>query len=109
MTDPATPTLTGKQARHLRALGHALEPVVQVGKHGLSAGLLAELDQALRAHELIKVKLGSEAPVTADELGAAAQAQLGAAMAQQIGRIVLLYRPHPDAPKIRLPRAHEPR
>ena len=54
--------LTGKQRRALRALGHHLEPVVQVGHAGITDGVVAALEQALWDHELVKVKLGSEAP-----------------------------------------------
>ena len=67
----ATPTkpieLTGKERRTLRALGHALSPVVQIGKAGLSKGVTLELHGALEAHELIKVQLLRECPLERDE------------------------------------------
>ncbi len=50
-------TLSGRQKRHLRALAHHLEPVVQVGKEGVSAPVVTATDQALTDHELIKVRL----------------------------------------------------
>src|SRR5204863_6669397 len=53
--------LTGKQKSHLRALAHPLKPVVQLGHQGLTEGVLAALDVALERHELIKLKVSSEA------------------------------------------------
>ena len=50
--------LTGKQRRYLRSLGHHLDPVIHVGKEGISEGLIGAADVALEEHELIKIKLG---------------------------------------------------
>ena len=55
--------LTGKQRQHLRALAHHLEPVVQIGHEGPTEAVLAQINEALEAHELIKVKIGGECPV----------------------------------------------
>jgi RNA-binding protein len=96
-------TLTGKQKRHLRALGHHLDPVVQLGKQGLSDGAKEAVRAALSAHELVKVRLGTECP---DELEAVASRlgpELSAEVAQLLGRTMLLYRRHPKEPKIKLP------
>jgi len=65
------PVLTGKQKRFLRAMGHHLEPVVLVGKDGLSEGLVSALDVALDTHELVKVKLGESAGADRRPIGAA--------------------------------------
>ncbi|WP_437594178.1 ribosome assembly RNA-binding protein YhbY [Sorangium sp. So ce1000] len=95
--------LTGKQRRHLRALGHHLDPVVQLGKAGLTDGVVAAVDAALERHELVKIRLGTECP---DELGEVADTlseRLRAALAQTLGRTILLYRRHPKEPKITLP------
>lgn len=97
-------TLTGKQQRHLRALAHALEPIVQVGKEGVSQGVLTATDQALVDHELVKVRLPDierdERAVLAKELAEGTKS----ALAGTIGRIAILYRRHPSEPKINLPR-----
>jgi RNA-binding protein len=96
--------LTGKQRRHLRALGHELKPIVQVGKDGIDEGLVAALDQALADHELVKIKIGEAAGLdrqqAADELAGKTQSEV----AQVLGNTVLLYRADPDDPKIVLPR-----
>ena len=90
---------SSKLRKTLRAAGHHLSPVVQVGKEGVTAALLRELDEQLGAHELVKVKVGTESPEdrfeAADRLGA----EVGAQIAQILGRTVLVYRKHPEKPK----------
>ena len=94
--------LTGKQRRALRALGHHLEPVVQVGHAGVTTGVLAALEQALWDHELVKVKVGAEAPGDRKVVAAELAAATGAELAQVLGRTLLLYKANPDEPRIRL-------
>ncbi len=100
--------LQGKQKRFLRGLGHHLEPVVQLGKEGLSENLATATREALKTRELIKVKLGQNCAVSVEEAAAALSGQTGAAVAQIIGRTILLYLPNkklkPDE-RIRLPKA----
>jgi len=96
--------LSGKQRRYLRSLGHHLEPVVQVGKLGLTEGVTAAVDAALEEHELVKVRLGTECPDersdVAERLGPAVRGEV----AQVLGRTLLIYRRHPKEPKIALPK-----
>ena len=96
--------LTGKQRRHLRSLGHSLNPIVTVGKDGVTPGVAAAIDQALDDHELIKVRIGQNAIVDHGETAAALADQTSSELAQIIGSTFLLYRRHPDEPKIKLPR-----
>jgi len=95
--------LTGKQRRHLRALAHAIRPLVQVGKDGIDDGLITAVDQALTTHELIKVKIYEAANVdrhfAAEEISKRAKAEV----AQVLGNTVVLYRANKDEPKIVLP------
>ncbi len=95
--------LTGKQARHLRALGHHLEPVVQLGKKGLTDRAREALDVALTTHELVKVRVGTECPEAAQAIADRLGPELSAEVAQRLGRTILLYRRHPKEPKIDLP------
>ncbi|HLU64640.1 MAG TPA: ribosome assembly RNA-binding protein YhbY [Kofleriaceae bacterium] len=101
--------LSGKQRRYLRALGHALNPVVQVGRGGLSDPVIEAVETALVDHELIKVKIGQgselERQGAADELAR----RTGSEVAQVLGNTVLLYRAHPERPVIELPAADRPR
>ncbi len=101
-------TLTGAQRRFLRARAHHLQPVVRIGREGLTEGLLNAVDQALTDHELIKVKVLENAPLERAEAAPRLAAALGAHVAGQVGRIVMLYRPHPDKPRLRLPEAGRP-
>lgn len=99
------PMLTGKQRRHLRALAHPLKPLVQIGKGGIDEGLVSAVDQALTDHELVKVKVGEAAPVDRREAAQELAAKTKSELAQVLGNIVLLYRPDPDEPTIKLPAA----
>jgi RNA-binding protein len=104
---PTTQTtkLTGKALRHLRALGHALDPVIAVGKQGVTPGLVKETQNALGTHELIKVRVMLEAPVDRRAAAEELADQTGAVLAQVVGRTFLLYKRHPKKPKIVLPKA----
>ena len=94
--------LTGKQKRHLRALGHSLKPVILVGKKEIDEGLVAETDAALEHHELIKVKVLENCPMDRHEAAAALSASCRADVAQVLGKTFLLYR-QADKPVIQLP------
>ena len=94
--------LTAAQKRLLRSKAHHLKPVVMVGQHGLSDNIYTELDVALDAHELIKVKIAAER----DERTAITQQILdktGAELVQSIGQMSILFRSNEKKPKILLP------
>jgi RNA-binding protein len=91
--------IDGQQRSYLRGLGHHKDPVVMIGHKGFSKEVLKELDHALVAHELLKVKLLKSSPLSVAEAAAAMSDETGAFVAQTIGKIVLLYRPSPDPEK----------
>lgn len=95
--------LNGKQRRALRALGHQLTPVIQVGREGVSERLVEAVESALSDHELIKLKVGEASPLDRHEAAVALGEATGAEVAQVLGRTVLLYKRHPEDPKIALP------
>jgi len=95
---------SGSLRRKLRAAGHHLSPVVQVGKEGVTDALLRQLDQALLDHELVKVKVATESPEDRFEV-AERLAGTGAAVAQVLGRTLLVYRKHPQKPRFEPPGA----
>jgi RNA-binding protein len=101
--DLVTTPISGRAARHLRALGHDLAPVVLVGKEGITEGLIAATSAALLTHELIKVKVQSEAPVDRKDAAVELAERTGSALAQVLGRTFLLYKRHPKKPRIVLP------
>jgi RNA-binding protein len=90
-------SLTPRQRAGLKARAHALEPRVQVGQGGLSDAVIKEIDRALAAHELIKVKILADRNVR-EEIAGAMCAQTAAAIVQQVGKVVVLWRPKPDDP-----------
>lgn len=87
--------LTGAQRKWLRGQAHALKPVVQIGKQGLTEAALRQIDEALNDHELIKVQAAVPRQEK-DEMAARLASDLGAEVAGRIGHIVILYRQHPD-------------
>ena len=89
--------MTGKERAQFRAQANHLEPLFQIGKGGMSEALIKQTDDALRARELIKVKVLLESsPITpretADELAKAT----GADVIQVIGGVIVLYRESPE-------------
>jgi RNA-binding protein len=97
------PPLSGREKRHLRALAQRQEPVAWVGEAGPSEGAIRAIDEALAAHELVKVRMRE--PRDKHALAEALAAATRSALAGLVGHTAILYRPHPEAPKIALPRA----
>ena len=95
--------MKGRERAALRADAHHLSPTVHVGKEGLSASLITSLDDTLRTHELVKVKLGKEAPESREDTAATLSSRTSSAVAQTLGRTILFYRRHPKKPRIVLP------
>lgn len=90
-----TLTLSPRERTHLKGRAHALEPVVQVGKAGLSESVLTEVDRALTAHELIKVRLAGDRDDRKAMIAELCQ-RTAAAHVSDVGRIVVLWRPRPE-------------
>lgn len=95
--------LNGAQRRALRALGHHRKVVIQIGRQGITDGLVAATAEALGRHELIKVSVSTEAPEPRKESADLLAALTGSHVAQVLGRTVLLYRRRFDDPAIELP------
>ena len=97
--------LTSAQARFLRGHAHGLKAILQVGGKGISAALVAEVEDALEHHELIKVKVAAEDRDARDALVGELARCADAALVQRIGHTAILYRPSTDHRQIVLPRA----
>lgn len=91
--------MRGKERAELRAEAHHLNPTVHVGQHGITAALITSLDDALRTHELVKVKLAKsvemEPKKAAGELAGATSSEV----VQVIGRTATFYRENPELTK----------
>lgn len=85
--------LTERQRKHLRRLAHDVKPVVQVGNSGLTDGLLAELNDCLTRHELIKVKVRVGNRDLRDETIDELSRITGAEVIQRVGNTASLFRP----------------
>ena len=99
---PTQTNLTGSQRKHLRSLAHPLKPVVQVGESGLSEAVIQAVDQALRIHELVKVRLLR--PNNKKEEARSLSDRSGAHLCGLVGHTVILYRRNAENPRIELPK-----
>ncbi|WGE36469.1 ribosome assembly RNA-binding protein YhbY [Actinobacillus genomosp. 1] len=97
-------TLTTKQKQFLKGLAHHLSPVVMLGGNGLTEGVLAEIENALDHHELIKVKISGAERETKQLIIDAIVRETKATPVQTIGHILVLYR-QSEEKKISLPKA----
>lgn len=84
--------LDSARKKHLRTLGHQLNPVVTVSEKGLSEGVHLEFERALEDHELIKVKLAIAEPQARREVAAELCRQHRAELVQSVGKVALIYR-----------------
>ncbi len=94
--------LTSKQKSYLRSLAQTEPALFQIGKDGLSDNLIQTVDDALRTHELVKVKLLKTVSEDTDEIIFDLAMNTKSEVVQKIGRIVVLYRKAKE-PKIILP------
>ena len=88
--------LTAKERAHLKARAHALQPVVHIGSTGVTDRVIAEVDRALTAHELIKVKIPVEDRAARIALGDEVCARTAATAVHRVGKILILWRPRPE-------------
>ncbi|MEO5903943.1 MAG: YhbY family RNA-binding protein [Gemmatimonadaceae bacterium] len=91
--------MKGTERAALRAEAHHLSPTVHVGQHGLSPTLIASLDDTLRTHELVKVKLGKNADLKAKDAAGQLAGATKSEVIQVIGHTATFYRENPDLKK----------
>jgi RNA-binding protein len=92
-----------KQISHLRSLAHNINPVVMIGHQGLTENVLKEIENALNAHELIKIKvLGDDRELRVSMLEEICE-KTGAVNVHHIGKQLVIYR-QAETPKIVLPK-----
>jgi putative YhbY family RNA-binding protein len=90
------PGLSPTRRRELKARAHALDPVVQIGGAGLTPAVLAEIDRALKSHELIKVRVPGADRTERETILAEICRGTGAQPVQHIGKILVLFRENPE-------------
>ncbi|MDD4887102.1 MAG: YhbY family RNA-binding protein [Thiomonas sp.] len=91
----ATLELTPQFRSALRAQAHPLKPVVLIGEQGLNPANMAEIDVALKSHELIKVRVFGDVAAARSAILQTICDTLGAAPVQSIGKLLVIYRPRP--------------
>ena len=96
--------LTSKQRAYLRGLANGLDPILHMGKGGLSDAMIRQADDALTARELLKGKALETAPISARETAQAIAEAVGAEVVQVVGRTFVLYRRYEKEPQIPLPK-----
>jgi RNA-binding protein len=92
--------LTPAQRKEHRAEAHHLDPVVMIGSDGLTPAVQKEVDAALNAHGLIKVRVFSDERTTRETIFSTLAEALGAAPIQHIGKLLVLWRPMPPKEKV---------
>lgn len=95
--------LTERQRKYLRGLGHALDPVLLIGQHGITPGVIAEAQRALHDHELVKVKFRGADREARDAGLAELATATGSILVQRIGHTALYYKRRDDRPGIVIP------
>ena len=96
-------TLSNKQKQYLKGLAHTIKPVVQLGNNGLTEGVLAEIEGAIKHHELIKVKIPTDDKEEKILIMDAIVRETGAVKLQAVGHVLVLFK-QSNEKKIELPR-----
>lgn len=95
--------LNSKQRSYLRALGNSIEPIILIGKEGVSQGIINGAEEALEARELLKVSILKNSLLDAREACSELCEATGADPVQVIGNKFIIYRKSKEKPSIQLP------
>jgi putative YhbY family RNA-binding protein len=90
-------TISSQERGRLKARAHSLEPVVRMGHAGVTPELVAEVDRALAAHELIKVAIAVDDRDDRRALGDALAERVDGTPVHRVGKVLILWRPRPPA------------
>ena len=100
MTERSQPQpLTNSQKKHLRKLGHSLDPIVYIGKEGLSETVVSAIEEALFHHELIKIKIINTDKISKHSAAEQVPVRTGCQLVQLIGKTLLVYRRNDEKKK----------
>ncbi len=95
--------LTSKQRAYLKSISNKLNPVFQIGKSGVSAAQISQIDDYLRVHEIMKIRVLDNSLFSAKEASAEIADAISAEVVQVIGSIGILYKKNDKEPVIKLP------
>ncbi len=96
--------ISSKQRAYLKSIANSIDPVFQIGKSGTGDALINQIDDYLRAHEIIKVKVLENSLYTAKEAMAEIAQKINAEAVTAIGSVFILYKRNLKEPKIVLPK-----
>ncbi len=94
--------LTSKQRAVLKSMANSIEPIIFVGKAGVTDNVITQADEALAARELVKGTVQQASPIKAAEALETIAHKTGAEPVQSSGRKFVLFRPRPKDPEIRI-------
>lgn len=95
--------ITSKQRSYLRSIAHDMQPIFQIGKGGIEESMLKQVDEALEARELLKIKVLNNSGLETREASDIICEELNCEGIQAIGSKIVLYRRSVKKPKIELP------
>ena len=95
--------LSNKQKQYLKGLAHSIKPIIQLGGNGLTEGVLAEIENALGHHELIKIKVPTDDREEKKLIMDAIIRETGAVKLQVIGHTLIMFK-QSEEKKIEIPR-----
>ncbi len=95
--------MTSKQRAYLRGLANAAQPVLHIGKQGVTPETVKALDEVLKARELVKISVLQSCEEETAEVAATLAGRTRSEVVQVIGKKLVLYRKPKDKPKITLP------
>lgn len=90
--------LKGSQRKRLRELAHSMDPVVHIGKRGITGEVIKQIDQVLTDHELIKIRF-NEFKEEKKDLSARIEDETGSELVGMIGHVAIFYRENPEKEK----------
>lgn len=95
--------LTGKQRSYLKGMANTMDPIFQVGKNGITESFIKQVEDALEARELIKIKVLNNSLLDATEVASQIAEEIDAEFVQSIGNKFVLYKESKENKKIELP------
>ncbi len=95
--------LTGKQRSYLRSQGNRFDPIIHIGKEGITTGVIEQVNKALEDHELVKGRVLKNALEEAREAAKELAGECEAEVVQVIGNVFILFKRNPEEPVYNLP------
>lgn len=99
--------LTSKQRAYLRGIAAKEDTILQVGKGGIGENLITQVNDALKAREIVKLKVLETAMLSAQEAAEELAEATKSDVVQTIGNKLVLFKRNPQEPKIELPKAEK--